>query len=75
MDPRSQTCSPAENNPPDNMLGRNRRIAFLPGIATCQKAIALQVFKDQAMSAESTRRFGNHNVAHAEPPGLHALNA
>jgi hypothetical protein len=67
--------SRTEHDPPENLLGPNRWIALAARVSACQKAIAREVRKDQAMGAKPMRRVRDHNIAHPEHPGRDAFDA
>ena len=75
VNPRSQMSPGTKHDSPNNVLGRDWRIALLAGVATGEKAIAGEVFKDQAMSAESAGSFGDHDITDAETLRRHVFDA
>jgi hypothetical protein len=75
MNPHPDMSSRTEHDPPENLLGPNRRIALLARISARQKAIAREVREDQAMGAKPVRSLRDHNIAHPEHPGHDAFDA
>jgi hypothetical protein len=72
---RAHAGAPAQYHASNNMLRRNRRIAFLSGIASRHKTIAFEVLEDEPVRTKSPRSLCNHDIAHPQPHGWHALNA
>ncbi len=63
MQPAAHMCAPAQHNSSQNLIAADWRIALLAGVASRQKAVALQVTEDQAVRAEAMRGFRNHDIS------------
>src|SRR5205823_5544362 len=74
MNSRPEMSLSAEDDASNNLLGGNRWIAFLSGIAPRQETIALYILENQTMRAQSSWCFGDHDISDSQASRCHTFN-